>query len=98
MPQQFSTVATEDETLNRVQQNIRLAVDPLSRDLMLNRSLVSAQVTTSTVTVLHNLGRQPIGWFLVDKDADARVWRTAWTSTTITLDSSATVNVKIILF
>lgn len=99
MPTQFNTIPSSNEEVNRVQQNIRAAMDPLSKDVLLNRTTLSEiTVTTAGLTVQHSLGRTPKGWIVVDQNADARIWRTAWTSTTISLDSSATVKVTILLF
>jgi hypothetical protein len=67
--------------------------------VLLNRiTLTDVIITTTGLTVPHSLGRTPRGWIVVDKNADANIWRTAWTSTTISLDSSATVTATILLF
>jgi len=54
----------------------------------------------STVTVTHGLGRQPIGFKIVDQDANATIWRTAVpTTTTLALQSSSNaVNVTVYIF
>ena len=39
--------------------------------------------------VNHHLGRIPSGWFLLDMDIAAMVYRVAWTNRTIVLNASA---------
>lgn len=47
----------------------------------------------------HLLQKMPQGWFLVDKNANANVWRTApMTDTTITLESSANVTISLYVY
>jgi hypothetical protein len=46
-------------------------------------------------SIPHGLGAVPTGWFLVDNNANAVVYRTAWTNQTITLEPSANATVSI---
>lgn len=55
-------------------------------------------VTTSTVSVAHKLSRQPRGWFIVSKNANADVWESSKSSSYLVLDSSATVTISIWVF
>ena len=89
---------TNNPDLNRVQDNVGDVLLSLSNDVLLTRTPITATITTSTLTISHNLGKVPNGWFIFDKNADANVWRTAWDKNTITLDSSATVTIKFYLF
>ena len=50
------------------------------------------------VVANHKLGRQPVGWVVVDKSATADVWRTAWTTTTISLQASAATAVSVVVY
>jgi hypothetical protein len=50
-------------------------------------------------TVNHLLQRLPQGWFLIDKDADANIWRSLpFTNTTITLESSADTFISLYIY
>ncbi len=62
------------------------------------RLIEDIAVTTSTKKVNHGLKRIPKGYIIVAQDADARIWETARTDTTITFDSSATVTISIWIF
>lgn len=47
-------------------------------------------------SINHLLQRMPQGWFVVDKNANANIWRTvAWTTTTITLEANANVTINL---
>lgn len=98
MPTQYLPIASDDEAINRMQVNIRSALDPISTDLLLNRQVISATIGATATTIYHNLGRQPAGWIVVDRLADARVWRVSWDTKTIVLQASGSVAVKIFLF
>lgn len=59
---------------------------------------ISLKATTPKA-INHLLQRLPQGWFLVDINASATVWRSAlWTNTMITLESSADVTVSLYIY
>lgn len=98
MTQQFNKIPTADESLNRIQENIRMALDPISTDIIFNRQEISAIVGISSKVIQHNLGRVPRGFIIVDKTAISDVRRVAWDSTTITLASNGLTTIKFWLF
>jgi hypothetical protein len=51
-----------------------------------------------SLTLHHHLRRLPRGWRIVDIDANQSVWRNAWTSSTITLEASGAVNIRVEVF
>lgn len=61
-------------------------------------NVFNATITTATATINHGLGVNPLGWLILDQDADARVWKVSSDEKSIILDSSATVNIKIWIF
>jgi hypothetical protein len=46
-------------------------------------------------TLEHGLGITPTEWTLLDVTANVTIWRTAWTSTTITLNSSGAASIRV---
>ena len=89
--------------LARVLQQLQKSAQEQSRRLkdvpLLDGLELDAEVTTTAAAFPHKLGRKPRGWIVTDKDADARIWRTeAFDAKTLTLRSSATVNVKVWVF
>lgn len=77
----------------------QLLDNPESHSLYLGEFAI---VTGQENAIAHKLDRALVGWKLVDKDADARVWRTAAPArdalTHLTLECSANVNVKLVVF
>lgn len=68
----------------------------LLRKAVRNDALVTHAVGTSDTVVPHGLGQVPTTWEVVDRDANAVVWRTAaMTRVSVTLRASAPVNVLI---
>lgn len=61
-------------------------------------NVFTATITPSTVTINHGLGSVPLGWIVLDQDADANIWKTSSDDKTITFDSSATVTIKVWIF
>lgn len=97
--QPFKQEHFPDSTLRRlVSQLATWAGQFTNMPILQGRLIEDIAVTTATVTIDHKLGRTPRGWIICKKNADARVWETASTSRTITLDSSATVTVSIWIF
>jgi hypothetical protein len=60
---------------------------------------IKADLSATEVLVRHGLGRVPAGWTIIDKDADARVWRSSdATSVHLPLTASATVKTTVRIF
>jgi len=72
----------------------------LSLPILGGNQIDSIVMTASTPkTINHLLQRLPQGWFLVDNMANANIWRTkSWTTTTITLESSADTTISIYVY
>ena len=95
----FNKLATADELLNRVQENIRMALDPISTDIIFSRQELTGTATAAGTTFFHNLKRQPKGWLIIDKENAGDVYRISWSTTSITLKTSAaTTIIKFWLF
>lgn len=60
--------------------------------------LTDIVVTTSTISVEHKLGREPLGYLILKQNADARVWYTSINELFLVLDSSATVTIDLWVF
>lgn len=93
-------IIAKDEELNRVQDAVKVAYDGLTAVPFTQNQTVTATLPSATNTEIpHSLGRVPNGFIVLDKTAAADIYRVSWTSTVITLRSTALVTgVKILLF
>ena len=95
----FRKTLTTDRELNRVQDQILAALNPVVRSTLLNYNEVkNIAITTAGLAIEHGLGRQPLGWVVTDIDANATVWKTAWDERFLTLDASGTANISILVY
>lgn len=46
-------------------------------------------LTTTSKTIVHGLGRCPIGWYVMDKTTAGDAYRTAWDDRTISLRAAS---------
>ena len=84
--------------VNRLQENIRTSLDPISNDVFFDRQEISATISTSDTVIAHSLVRIPRAFILLDKTGLGDVYRVDWNSSTITLKSSVQVAIKFWLF
>lgn len=93
----FTALNTPDKNLQLIQNNIQKAVTSLqSSPFQGGNYLTDISVLTGTPKIInHKLGRTPVIWALGDNNANAVVWRSAWTETTITLNSSADCTISL---
>ena len=81
--------------LDRLGDLIEESFDSLAQAVT-NDVIVTATLGATDVIVTHGLGYPPKTWEVVDRDANATVWRTAVATTkTITLRASASVKVAL---
>ncbi len=59
-----------------------------------------AAIGTTETTISHSLGRAPLEGFVIDRNANANIYRgtTTWTSSNIYLIASASVTATLIIF
>jgi hypothetical protein len=92
----FRRLATQDADLTKVQNAIEQVINPLAKLPLLDGTpLTQIVLTTSALKVPHQLGRTPRGFFVTDLNANAVVFRTGSTDTTITLTASASCTVNL---
>lgn len=95
----FTVIKTTDETLNRVQENIRSAFSGLLSGVASGKLLTNLPLTTTTQRFAHGLGRTPDGFIRVNQDSAVLVYMTVATSTHIGLRTeSGTVTADVWVF
>lgn len=95
-------INTPDADLNRLQTSIAQAYDGLV-DIPLNAGQLISEVLigTSPTLVSHKLNREWQGWIVVDRNANAQVWKSTSQpapSAAIALQASSAVTVKLFVF
>ncbi len=72
----FKKVGSTDGELQKVQQNVENAISPIIRKEIIDGVLLRDVCLEPSISneVKHSLGRKPLGWTIVRKRADARIW------------------------
>jgi hypothetical protein len=84
--------------IERLVQNLNNIFNEIQVDFLYG-TYIEAEIATGGTKLAHKLGKEPQGWIVVDKDANASVWRfEASDANYINLKSSATVNVKLYIW
>lgn len=99
----FTKVQVDDDTLNRVQDRLRVAIGALTSVPLLDGVLLENVMLTagSFTPVAHNLTRPWQGYLVISRTANAVVWNqapVADAATFLYLQPSATVTVNIWVF
>jgi hypothetical protein len=97
----FKAISTENDELDRVQDNVSLFTQPLVDNPLLDgRLLEDVILTTSEVLVEHKLGRKPRGWYIVKKNAAQDIHESGTTlqERFLSLTAAGTVTVSLWVF
>lgn len=72
----FKKLNTKDPQVNKIQENIQNAIEPIILKAILDGVLLKNVCLDPLISneVVHSLGRAPQGWIIVRKRADARIW------------------------
>lgn len=85
--------------VNKVQENVASALQQFITNPLLDGILSSStSVGTSATRIVHKLGRKPLGWLVVQQDANAVVWQTSMDEEAVTVQASSAVNVTFYFF
>ena len=99
---QFSTRKTGDDTTDRNFDDLAsFTASVIAGRIADNVIVENVIVGTSPVNIAHRLGRTPIGWVVVDKNANSDVWSPSSSpqpSSLLTLQASTPVTIKLLVF
>jgi|SRR5690349_22837955 len=82
-------------------RQVRTAIATLNEPGVRKVTVKSVALGATTMNVPHQLGKTPVGWQVIDKNAQADVWRDpagTVTNDTIPLKASATVTVDLVFW
>lgn len=95
----FKKLAQKDFSTGKMQDNSEQFNNQFRAIPFLDGRLIEdVVVTTSTVSIEHKLGREPLGYIITKQNADARIWYTSINELFLVLDSSATVTIDVWVF
>lgn len=97
----FKKVAGGDPNFSKLQERLQDFFAPLLINPTLDGTLLTnVQLTTAETNVGHKLGRKPIGWIIVRKNANAEVWEPSslYPASFIQLQASANVTIDLWVF
>ncbi len=69
-------IGLKDPESQKLQQNVENAIEPIIRKEIIDGVLLTKVCLDPGISneVKHGLGRAPLGWMIVRKRADARIW------------------------
>lgn len=94
----FKKTKHSDPEINRIQENALEKFNAYDSVPFINGNLLEIDVSTTATDFNHGLNRTPIGFLVIDKNANADIWKTGATRTTIQLDASASASIKVWVF
>lgn len=101
VPRAVREISTGDAGTDRVQEELARKTKDTDACPLLRGVSVSAKLRPNVAqAIAHKLGRQPIGWIVVDLAGDfgPALRRTAWDTRTITLEHGGSADIIVALW
>ncbi len=104
MAKPYRRVQSEDRVVNQIQDNIQDVFNDLTKTQILNNLIIKDIPLTSGVlnVVNHKLGRNPLGYFIIKKNANSVIWdeqsNNSVSDRTVKLRCSTSCIVDILIF
>ena len=95
MANPFTTIITGNQQLDRIQANISNAFNSQNGPFIGGVLLTNQKIGTGATVINHGLGRQPQIWVICDQNTNTTVWRTAWNSSSITLEAGSDCTISL---
>lgn len=93
-----SNDAQLQRVINSIQQNVDDEFNTINRISILSNVIIENVVINVTTALAHKLGRKPVGYIIVAKNANADIWNGTIDEQSITLNSSTGVTVNVMVF
>jgi hypothetical protein len=104
LPVKYASLQSESQILNRVQDNLQRAMDPITSVKISNGMMLTGiKLTTTPTQVPHRLSRRFQGYWVVGSSANATIWQPDFSAPVnptkvINLTASVAVTVNLWVF
>ncbi len=97
---QLRKISTDDPVVRQIQDNVQQVISPIVDKAILDGVyLKDVELTTGSIDIVgHKLGRQPLGYIVVKRNANSTIWDSATDKRTLSLNCSANVTISIWIF
>lgn len=83
---------------NTFQQNVEDEFSAVNRISILDNRIISNVVVSTSTAVEHKLGRTPLGYIVINRNANAQIWNGTIDDKFLNLNSSGAVTVSLLVF
>ena len=94
----FRKIVSNNDEVLKLQSNVENALAPVLRVALLDGVTISAALASGDNEIAHGLGRVPQGYIIIDVDAAATIYRVSLSDKFLTLNSTATANIKLWIY
>ena len=88
MERAIRKIVTADDKLNRIQDSLKTAIDPILSDRFNNKKVLTVTIGATATKIAHSLGYEPQGFLVINKNKQGDVWLVSKDASAITLQSS----------
>ena len=94
----IAKLQSSDYVTKQLQENIVNPLNSLKNNSLLNGRLITLTTSMGDNTINHGMGKQPVGWAVVDKTANINLYRTSWDSKKLVINASAIATITLWVF
>lgn len=94
----LKTIQDLEFLLAKLQSNIVDFLNQLTSNPFLVGTIIDIDILTTDTTLNHGLGVEPTGWIILDKNANANIWKVSQDKNQIILKSSLNATCKVWVF
>lgn len=96
----YKKLPTNDPVIRQIQNNTEQAITPiLDKEIIDGIIVKEIELSTGVENIVnHKLGREPLGYIIVKKNANSVIWNSSINKRNIDLRCSANVTVNIWIF
>ena len=100
MLKQYKKITAKEREVNQLQENIEQALNPIVAKQVVDGILIRtiALKAGSINNVSHKLGRKPVGYIIVSKDANSQIWNAELKKSILQIQCSINTTISIWVF